>query len=231
MTEVKAQKFLEDTEYFPGWLKAEGFDLKEVTKELESIGVIDREEAHMRYRGTVLPRSKFFLVDSLVEVPVYNYPGFQYGSVVNEYEEFSKYPVVLKLKEVIEAKFGVKLTQAIGTLYQDEKDNIGFHNDKVASLDEKCPIFTLSFLERRPLALRPNGSKEVTCEVPMEPGSLLVLGPVTNKNNQHAILPATKKLGKRISLIFRCVKKRMPMELIRKKAAVTERRRGERKEG
>ena len=59
--------------------------------------------------------------------------------------------------------------------------------------------------------------------MPMEPGSLFVLGHATNKAWQHAILPSADPIGPRISLVLRKISKFRSMEYCQQQAGKTER--------
>lgn len=219
----------DDSQYYPTWLSDQGWDLDTVTKEIMQIPVAPRDGLHMKYRGHELKRSKFFLVDDLDQVPIYSYPGFQYEAVVKEYKLISDFPIIQEIKNRLCEEFKVNLNHVIGTVYYNKDDNIERHNDKVQTLDPNTPIFTVSLLSSRPLAVRPNPKdakdKPKVSEVMLDPGSFLVVGPKTNSNYQHAILPQKQKLDTKISLIFRCASNRLPMEDVAKKAAATQKRR------
>ena len=216
--------YLHDGLYYPKFFTELGYDTDAIAKQVAAITPADRASAHMRYRGHALKRSKWFFVDSLESVPIYSYPGFTYKSVVAEYKTIASCPIIYSLQQEIKTRFGHECNHVIGTTYYDEGDNIGWHNDKVATLDETMPIYTCSFFQQRPLAFRPNPTADlkepaVAVEVPMEHGSLTVLGSKTNATHQHAILPARTKLELRISVIFRVVKNRVSMKDVLKRAA------------
>ena len=86
--EVQDYLNLPGCRYYPRWCQdVLGLHPDNVFKQLQEAAFADRDAAHMRYRGNSLDRSKFFLVDNLTDkVPIYNYPGFQYGSITHEYK-------------------------------------------------------------------------------------------------------------------------------------------------
>ena len=224
---------------YPRWCQdVLGLHPNNVFKQLQEAAFADRAAAHMRYRGHTLDRSKFFLVDNLTDkVPIYNYPGFQSGSITHEYKLIGSNPLVQRIVAALSPKCSIN--NVIGTLYTDAADNIGWHSDKDQTIDGATPIFLLSFGAQRPLVFRrtssastgastaanpPNGHLKQVC-VPMEPGSLFVLGHSTNKAWQHAILPSADPIGARISLVLRKISKFRSMEYCQQQASKTERER------
>src|SRR5438046_568680 len=94
---MKGETLLDDTVYYPNWLQTLGYDVDEITKQIEAITLADRAARHMKYCGKPLPRSKFFYVDSLEKVPVYNYPGHQWRTVTEEYRLIESCPIIHSL--------------------------------------------------------------------------------------------------------------------------------------
>ena len=92
--------------YYPRWCQdVLGVHPDNVFKQLQEAAFADRDAAHMRYRGHSLDRSKFFLVDNLTDkVPIYNYPGFQYGSTTHEYKLIGSNPLVQRIVAALSPK-------------------------------------------------------------------------------------------------------------------------------
>lgn len=213
------QACFDDCYYFPNFLTELGYDSQALGEQIRTLPFADRGASHMRYRGHELKRSKFFYVDSLKQVPIYSYPGFQHRSVLEEYKLIEEQPQLNALRMLIREVLGYETNHVIGTLYKDEKDTIGYHDDKIKTIDEKVPIFIFSFLQQRPLSFRHNMTGAVT-EVPMKPGSLFVMGHETNKHYQHAILPTKTPLNERVSVIFRKIKNLVSIDEVKKKAKI-----------
>src|SRR6185503_774197 len=95
-----------DTTYYPTWLADNGVDAEAVAKAVMAINVADRHAAHMKYRGKPMPRSKWFFVDSLVEVPIYTYPGHQYKTAALEYKQMDTDAIIAGLQQLIARQFG-----------------------------------------------------------------------------------------------------------------------------
>lgn len=228
-------RLLLDTDYYPNWFTGLGYDPNAIYQELDQISTAERSSPWMKYRGHELKRSKFFFVELGPNqgVPVYSYPGFQYRSVLQEYHQISEHPLISGIQQLIETQFGHRTNHVIGTVYYNQNDNIGWHDDKTATIDPTVPIYIFSFGQQRPLSIRQKPTETikdrfgkqigersdppVICQVPMEQGSLCILGHQTNSSCQHAILPTNQLIGKRISLIFRKVVNVVSLAEIHKK--------------
>jgi hypothetical protein len=190
---------------------------EELFKEFDQLRFIDRNHKHMLYRGRPIARSKLFLVDQLQpSVPVYLFPGFQYAQIAHDYHSMHEVPLIDQMSLELAKQFGLSTNHVILTRYQDQHDNIGYHNDKPKTIDPDVPIFIISLGAQRPLLFRKNGTQEPCCEIPMEPGSLFVLGHKTNAAYQHSIAPSNEELGPRISIIFRQIIHRIPWAQVEK---------------
>lgn len=208
--------YFSDSAYYPDFLAELGYDQEQLAQILMQIPLADRQARHMLYRGRSLARSKFFFVDSLDQIPIYSYPGFQYRSVLEEYRTIASQPQIAGLQEILRQQFQHTTNHVIGTVYRDGKDNIGWHTDKVATIDETIPIYIFSFLQPRPLAFKHQLTEAIT-EVPMKPGSLFVLGHQTNREYLHSIQPTKQPVSTRLSVIFRRIKNILPRTVVAKK--------------
>jgi hypothetical protein len=82
------------------------------------------------------------------------------------------------------------LNHAVVLLYRDDEDCIGYHKDKPLDLDDHAPIATISLGFPRTYSLRDTihkPTKQQTFLIPS--GSLFTLGPQTNQQMYHSILP------------------------------------------
>jgi hypothetical protein len=95
----------------------------------------------------------------------------------------------------------------------------------------KTPILILSMGEIREFHLRDTGTKEVKYRLPMLPGSLFVLGPVTNATMEHAIVVQKEetlinrksKVQSRLSLVLRDIKTVITLDQVKKKTETKKR--------
>jgi alkylated DNA repair dioxygenase AlkB len=222
-----------DSTHYNPWVQKQGLDPEEIFKILYECKLWQNPNArHMKYRGTSLPRTKFFLVDSENEPPrtvlprysypdmVYNlhrsnYAGFQWESM-KYYHSVRAIPAVKQLMDALNREFGTSFNHVIGTFYRDHDDNIGYHTDKIKDISDGTLIAIVSFGETRTLTLKQIGTEE-TEEVPLQSGDLFMLGWGTNQQYQHALLEHPTERGSRISLVFRDIKTRLSWGEISKK--------------
>ncbi|CAJ1379529.1 unnamed protein product [Effrenium voratum] len=130
--------------------------------------------------------------------PIYRYPTNNQSACLTH----SWTPTVKSLKDKVEACIGQGLNHCVGNLYQDEKDFIGPHTDKMLDILQGSCIVSLSLGAERPILLERKRDKEQQ-KVSLPHGSLFVLGPETNRHWSHSIPAQGAKLGHRISLTIR----------------------------
>ena len=139
-------------------------------------------------------------------VPAYRYPGNYRG---DEWETYQWSPLSLKIKRAVEKNLRPLVEQemnhCVTNYYRDGKDFIGHHSDKDLDLDKDGVIVSVSFGDERILELKRRGSPADTMRVLLPHGSMLVLGPFTNKLFTHSILTKETSNEARISLTLRRV--------------------------
>mmetsp|Transcript_55064 Transcript_55064/g.49566 ORF Transcript_55064/g.49566 Transcript_55064/m.49566 type:complete len:337 (-) Transcript_55064:193-1203(-) len=107
-----------------------------------------------------------------------------------------------------------ELNHCVVTLYRDENDSLGFHKDKLLDLKPNSLILSLSFGAPRPILFYAENTKNKgkrkkkqqhrQCII-LQPGSLLAIGPQTNKLYKHSIPKLKEKCLPRISLSMRTI--------------------------
>jgi hypothetical protein len=163
-------------------------------------------------KGEVLPRLQNLqadLSDNLV--PIYRYPGNYSG---DQWETFpwSDSQTSLKIKQSVETALQPLVTQTMNhcvtNLYRDGNDFIAHHSDKDLDLNREGVIVSVSLGDERIMEFKRRSEPKDVIRIRLPHRSMLVLGPKTNKQFSHSILP--KKEGKtrkpRISLTLRDVK-------------------------
>jgi len=101
------------------------------------------------------------------------------------------------------------LNHCVVTLYRDKNDGLAFHHDKLLDLAPDSLIVSASFGSPRPIWFfedEQDGSGSIGRRkqvVMLKPGSLLVIGPETNKKWTHCIPKLKNEVGPRISLSLR----------------------------
>ena len=84
----------------------------------------------------------------------------------------------------------------------DEDDSLAFHYDKELDLEKDSLIVNVSFGATRPIVFQEiEGRKRQT--IMLRPGSMLALGPKTNKRFVHSTPKLFEETGPRVSLSLR----------------------------
>lgn len=129
---------------------------------------------------------------------LYRMPGCNQANIATTHWSES----VHALCEKAEARINSKLNHCVCTLFRDHHDSLGFHTDKQLDLDEQSLILSISFGAVRPILINEvQGLRKHT--VLLQPGSLLAIGPETNRLFEHAIPKLKDPVGPRISLSVR----------------------------
>ena len=127
-------------------------------------------------------------------LPVYRYPGNYQG---DEWETFSWSPTSLHVKSKVEEALphfynNQKMNHCVTNFYRHGNDYIAHHSDKDLDLDRQGAIVSVSIGGERVLELRRRAEPRDLTRVLLPHGSMLLLGPVTNKYFTHSILPVVK---------------------------------------
>jgi alkylated DNA repair dioxygenase AlkB len=219
----------------------------------------DPSNPDLMYRGRELARKKAFLVKEMGDddnddgvvlmdvepsvMPIYRYPGFQYGSM-QHYRDMRSLPEVNNLveelcKRSLFAGKAINVNHVILTNYRGADDNIGFHSDKTRDMTPGSLILSLSLGETRefhlgtPDASDPKMSTVTTHRIVLNPGDLFILGPKTNVSHRHSIVPVSEEklstrknddivVGPRISMVLRDIQSVMSRDEARKRALKTQ---------
>lgn len=124
---------------------------------------------------------------------------FKY-SLINPPDHVPFTPSVKFISTSINDIFEQKTNSSIVNRYVKIDDYIGSHKDKTTTLVSNSLIFCVSFGAIRVFRLK-NGQK--IQHITVRPGSVIVLGPRTNREFKHEVLPGQ---GTRISVTLRTVK-------------------------
>jgi hypothetical protein len=158
--------------------------------------------------GEELPRLQNLQADlSDGVIPVYRYPGNYRG---DQWTTFPWSPTSLKLKQRVEETLQPLVQQTMNhcvtNYYRHGNDFIAHHSDKDLDLNRQGVIVSLSLGEERVFELRRRAEPQDTFRIRLPHASMLVLGPNTNREWTHAILPNKDSRGVRLSLTMREVK-------------------------
>lgn len=157
--------------------------------------------------GEVLPRLQNLQADiSTGTIPVYRYPGNYSG---DEWETFSWSPASLEIKEAVENSLlplvDQKMNHCVTNYYRNGDDFIQHHSDKDLDLNQDAVIVSVSLGDERLLELKRKAEPRDTTRILLPHGSMLVLGPKTNKQFSHSVLKKEGSTAPRISLTLRDV--------------------------
>lgn len=111
-------------------------------------------------------------------------------------------PVLLNLKQQVEAFCQSSFNAVLANCYRDHYDSVSWHSDDEVELGKQPVIASLSFGCQREFHFKHKHSGE-TFKLPLQSGSLLVMSGETQKNWQHAIPKTRIEKLKRINLTFR----------------------------
>jgi len=157
--------------------------------------------------GEELPRLQNLQADlSDKIIPIYRYPGNYSG---DEWDTEQWSPTSFRIKQAVEKRLKPLINQTMNhcvtNYYRNGKDHISHHNDKVLDLNRDGVIVSVSLGDPRILELRQRKNKDLI-RVLLPHRSMLVLGPLTNTEWTHSILPNESSDRVRISLTMRDVR-------------------------
>lgn len=139
-------------------------------------------------------------------IPCYRYPGNYRGDEWETYQWSNlSYKVKKSVEKNLEPLVEQEMNHCVTNYYRNGKDFIGHHSDKDLDLDRNGVIVSVSMGEERVLELKRRCEPQDVCRVILPHGSMLVLGPNTNKLFTHSILTKEDSRIPRISLTFRRV--------------------------
>lgn len=119
------------------------------------------------------------------------------------------HPVLLELKERVEAATGGRFNSALANAYRDGRDSMGWHSDDEKELGRAPLIASVSLGAERRFLLRPRvrtaEGRAPASGLTLENGSLLVMKGDSQRRFQHALPRTRKPTGLRINLTYRMV--------------------------
>lgn len=112
-------------------------------------------------------------------------------------------PVLLPVRERLDAELGAAFNSVLANRYRDGNDAMGWHRDAEPELGPRPPIASLSLGAGRRFVLRGDGAGAPRLSLDLGHGSLLVMRGDTQANYRHAVPRTAKAVGERINLTFR----------------------------
>jgi alkylated DNA repair dioxygenase AlkB len=127
---------------------------------------------------------------------IYQYSGIQMIPI--QWTEF-----LLEIKKKVESLTQSEFTHVLLNQYRNGQDSMGWHRDNELSLGKTPTIASVSFGAVREFQIRHYNEKSIKIKIPLEHGSLLMMGDVSQQFWEHQ-LPKTAKINStRINLTFR----------------------------
>ncbi|MBC5774441.1 alpha-ketoglutarate-dependent dioxygenase AlkB [Pontibacter sp. KCTC 32443] len=115
-------------------------------------------------------------------------------------------PVLLQIKEQVEAATGHKYNSVLLNHYQTGQNSMGWHSDDEPELGPEPNIASVSFGAERRFGFRHRHDKaQKNLYLLIKHGSLLLMQGPTQHNWQHAIPKTAQQTGSRINLTFRTI--------------------------
>jgi alkylated DNA repair dioxygenase AlkB len=223
-----------DSYIHKGYLQQQGADTAALMQNLlQTAPWNKRDNPAMVMRGHKLQRTKFFAFahEDSNQFLKYGYTGFQWASL-QLYKRWDAMPV---LREALQ---GMRINDKpavfnhiIGTLYTEQKDEIGAHQDKMRDIRANSDIISLSLGDAREFVLTSKDGAEQQ-RVVLGDGDLFVLGPATNARMKHAVLPVKDEriierhgagVEPRISIVMRDIKTQLSQAQVVAKVAQSDR--------
>lgn len=129
---------------------------------------------------------------------------YSYSNIVMQPHKWN--PMLMFIKNEIEAICDVNFTTVLLNLYRDGKDSNGWHADNEKELGTNPTIASVSFGAERAFHLQHNSIKEEKIKLTLEHGSLLIMKGETQHFWKHQIPKTAKPIGPRINLTFRVIR-------------------------
>lgn len=126
--------------------------------------------------------------------------NYRYSKIDHQMLPWS--PLLLEIKNLVEAKTGSTYNSVLLNLYHDGSEGMAWHHDDEKGLGKNSNIASLSLGAVRRFDLRHKKTKQ-TVSIDLEHGSLLVMRGQTQQNWLHQIPKQLKIKTARINLTFR----------------------------
>jgi alkylated DNA repair dioxygenase AlkB len=135
----------------------------------------------------------------------YGDPGrtYTYSGIVLEPQPWT--PALLEIRTAIEPEAGVRFNSVLCNRYRDGRDGVAWHADDEPELGAEPVIASVSFGAVRPFRFRHQRDPDLTYELELASGSLLLMRGPTQACWKHQIAKTAKPVGERVNLTFRVI--------------------------
>lgn len=114
-------------------------------------------------------------------------------------------PALAALRDAVARWCGASFNSVLCNLYRSGADSMGWHSDAEPELGPAPVIASLSFGAVRRFRLRHKRDASLALELPLAPGSLLVMSGATQSNYRHDLPKTARVASPRINLTFRYI--------------------------
>lgn len=115
--------------------------------------------------------------------------------------------LITKITEVVEVLCDCKFELCFLNKYENERNALGWHADDSPEIDHERPIAVVSLGAEREIWFRPfTNHKDISKQL-LQDGSLLIMPAGMQQTHHHRILKVGGRVGPRISLTYRGLKK------------------------
>jgi alkylated DNA repair dioxygenase AlkB len=127
--------------------------------------------------------------------------AYTYSGVLHEPELWT--PELGEIRARVEALSGHAFNAVLLNLYRGGADGMGWHADDEPELGRNPVVASVSLGATRRFRMRHRRRKQLTCEIALAHGSLLVMEGATQHHWVHAVPKTARPVGERINLTFR----------------------------
>ncbi len=182
-----------DIRYYPCFIEASEAD-RLISELIEKVQW--QQEAIVVYGKTHrLPRLSAWYAD---DGKSYEYSGLKKSGL-------PWLPILLQLKQKIEAATASSFNSVLANLYRDQNDSVGWHADDEPELGQQPVIASLSLGQSRKFQLKHIQDKNLKQSIELTHGSLLIMQGNTQHCWQHQLPKSKQPMTERVNLTFRNV--------------------------
>ena len=130
---------------------------------------------------------------------------YMYSGITVEPEPWT--PTLLEIKRKIEEVSNVTFNSVLLNYYRNERDSVSWHSDDEPELNKNPIIGSVSFGDVRTFQLKHKTDKTLKINKDLPDGSYLEMAGSTQHHWLHQIPKRTRKIGPRINLTFRIIRR------------------------
>lgn len=129
-------------------------------------------------------------------------PGltYSYSGLTHQWQAWTS--AMLDIRELLKERTGIEFNGCLANLYENERDSVSMHADDEDDMEPGAPIASVSLGCVRDFVVKHTTTKTRRV-VPLEHGSLIIMGGRTQEVARHGIPKAKHACTRRINLTFR----------------------------